>query len=115
VKYLAITFSTLLILVAVLLPGSQVPDVGITGIDKLAHITLFGIWITAVRYDFQNEFNWLWALAVGLGFSVLTEVLQILVEGRTFDLTDIVADMVGLVLGLFAGKLVIKWLNRIID
>lgn len=113
-KYLPTIFVTLLILVAVLLPGSHVPDVRIVGIDKVAHFGLFAMWVTAVRYDFGDRFKWYWALTAGMAFSVLTEVLQILVEGRSFDLTDIIADICGLAFGLFAGKVLLIWVNRLI-
>ena len=79
-KYLLTTLSTLIILLAVLLPGSKVPDVDIVGIDKAAHFILFAMWIIAVRHDFDQGFKWAWALLVGLTFSVMTEVLQITVE-----------------------------------
>jgi VanZ family protein len=111
-RYVATAFSTLLILVAVLLPGSQVPDVGFAGIDKLAHVSLFALWAVCVRLDFSPGFRWQVWLACGLLFSFLSEVLQIMVEGRTFDWTDMAADTAGLVLGISTGGLLIRWLNR---
>jgi VanZ family protein len=111
-RYVATAFSTLLILVAVLLPGSQVPDVGFAGIDKLAHIALFALWAVCVRLDFTPGFRWQLWLAGGLLFSFLSEVLQIMVEARTFDWMDMVADAAGLLLGISTGGLLLKWLNR---
>ena len=57
-KYWATSAATLLILIAVLLPGSKVPDVGFTGVDKLAHFTLFYLWSLAIRLDFDKKFKW---------------------------------------------------------
>lgn len=102
----------MLILVAVLLPGSQVPDVSFDGIDKLVHIALFALWAVCVRLDFTPGFRWQLWLAGGLLFSFLSEVLQIMVEDRTFDWMDIIADTAGLLLGMSTGGLLIRWLNR---
>lgn len=105
---------TLLILVAVLLPGSNVPDVGVAGIDKVAHFVLFAIWVIALRRDFGGNFKWHWGFLIGLFFSVLTEVAQIVVEGRSFDVTDIVADACGLLFGLLTGPLVLRWVSKFV-
>ena len=113
-KYLLTTFSTLLILVAVLLPGSKVPDVNVIGIDKVAHFTLFATWIIAVRHDFDQKFKWAWAFGVGFAFSALTEVLQIYVEGRAPDWLDIVWDTVGLLFGIAFGTMLLSWASRFI-
>ncbi len=97
-----------------MLPGSSVPDVDIVGIDKVAHVGLFALWAIALRRDFAGNFSWQWTLACGLVFSAMTELLQIAVEGRSFDVTDIIADAGGLVLGLLAGPLLLKWVHRLI-
>jgi VanZ family protein len=113
-RYLPTVSITLLILVAVSLPGSKVPDVDIAGIDKLAHIALFAMWIVAVRRDFAERFRWSWSFFTGLAFSVMTEIVQIVVDGRSFDLYDIVADTTGLVLGLLFGGLLLNWLYKLV-
>ena len=101
-KYLPTTLSTILILVAVLIPGSDIPDVRIVEIDKLAHIILFIIWGTAVQYDFNKtkRMKWLPLFTIGLAFSSFTEVLQMFSEDRSFDFYDIAGDMLGLSLSL---------------
>jgi VanZ family protein len=113
-RYLPSILSSVLILVAVMLPGSQIPDVHLTGIDKLAHIALFTLWSLCIRRDFGASFRWPVALIAGLAFSWLTEVLQIAVDGRTFDWTDIVADAAGLLFGLLIGKYILQWLTRLV-
>jgi VanZ family protein len=111
-KYLATIFVTVLILVAVLLPGSKIPSVGFQGIDKLAHFTLFYMWSLAIRFDFNNNFKWIIGFIAGLTFSYLTEVLQLLVEDRAFDYYDIIADTAGLSVGLATGIFVLKIITR---
>jgi VanZ family protein len=113
-KYIATTISTLLILVAVLLPGSNLPDIQFTGIDKVAHVGLFMLWSLSVRRDFGPSFRWVACLLVGLTFSWLTEVFQIVVDGRTFDYSDIIADAAGLALGLLLGRPLLQWIGKFI-
>ena len=104
---------SILIIIIVLIPGSQVPDVKIIGIDKIVHIGLFGLWAVAVRYDFNSpSFKFLIAFLVGMVFSVVTELLQLLVEGRSFDVQDLVADAIGLLFGLIVSGRVVKLLTK---
>jgi VanZ family protein len=99
---------TTLILMAVLLPGSNVPAVNIVGIDKLVHFTLFFLWSLAVRSDFNRKFKWFWGWSAGLGFAISTEVLQLFTEDRSFDGWDILFDAVGLAIGLMAGPFMLR-------
>lgn len=113
-KYWPTISITVLILVAVLLPGSKVPDIGFSGIDKPAHFTLFFLWSLAVRYDFTRNFNRMIAWIVGVLFSISTEVLQIFVEDRSFDLWDLVTDALGLSVGLVVGAATLKLITGIL-
>lgn len=101
-KYATLTVS-LLIIVAVLMPGRNLPDIGIGGYDKLIHVGMFLLWGLAVRYDFNVRFRFVPFLLAGIIFSLLTEILQISIEGRTFDVYDMWADFAGLFLGLWLG------------
>lgn len=109
----ATIITSLLIIIAVLIPGKNLPDVHIGGYDKLIHMAMFAAWALAVRYDFSSRpLSYLTVLAVGLLFSALTEVLQLLVEGRSFDVYDMGADALGLVVGLLLSRPLLKWINR---
>jgi len=111
-KYVTILVS-LLIITAILIPGSNLPDVNIGSYDKLIHVVMFAVWALAVRYDFDTRpVRYLMIFVAGLLFSLLTEVLQILVEGRTFDTYDMAADGVGLIVGLLISAPVLKWVKR---
>lgn len=108
-KFLPTAIISVLIIVAVLLPGSQIPDVSIVGFDKFVHVGMFGTWALAVRYDFRHKpFSFLLAVGIGLLFSLGTEVLQVFVEGRTFDGWDIAADAVGLLIGFLVASPVLR-------
>lgn len=98
---------TALILVAVLLPGSSLPDTpGIPGLDKMVHLALFLMLAVSVQLDFNlSGFRRLSLAAAALiVFSSLTEALQLFVEGRSADVLDLLADMAGLLAGLVARR-----------
>lgn len=110
-KVLTIIVSVL-ILIAVLIPGSNIPDVGMVGLDKLVHVCMFTVWAVAFRFDFPGIRTWVVFLC-GVAFSLLTEVVQLFVEGRSFDFFDMIFDGLGLVIGLLIAKTVIKMINRL--
>ena len=95
----------LLILALCSIPGSELPDLDIVGIDKVGHFAVF----------FVGAFLWMQAwprstarvLAAGIVFAVLTEIYQGLMPllSRSPDPFDVVADA----LGLAAGLLVWRW------
>lgn len=111
-KYATLIVSVLII-IAVLIPGSNLPSVNIVGFDKIVHVGLFGLWALAVRYDFDApNFKFAMVLLAGIGFSVMTEVLQLMVEGRSFDVFDMVADTIGLIGGLVTSGPILKFLRK---
>jgi VanZ family protein len=105
---------SVLIIIAVLIPGQDLPDVNIGGYDKLIHMVMFAVWALAIRYDLHPKpFRFFPMLLAGLALSVVTELLQLLVEGRSFDLYDMAADALGLVAGLLISGPIVKRLRRI--
>lgn len=112
VKYATIITSALIV-IAVLIPGSNIPDVNIVGFDKVVHVGMFMVLAVAVRYDFNSpSFNFIIAFLAGLLFSLFTEILQLMVEGRTFDLYDMIADGIGLLVGLLISGRILRLLGR---
>lgn len=113
-------FVLILMLVALLMPLGEV-DTGDVGLlsqimavipfsDKLVHMGMFSF-VTLVNYGESSKHKRIYHLfwMVGLcGFAWLTEVLQKLSGYRTFDVLDIVADLLGIVLGLAVGI----WVER---
>ena len=107
-------FVSVLIIIAVLIPGSNLPDVSIGGYDKVIHIAMFIAWALAVRFDYNRQpFHYALVFLIGIIFSAFTEVLQILVEGRSFDIYDMAADAIGLVIGLAISGPVIRWADQL--
>lgn len=73
-------------------------------IDKIQHVIAFMVMTVFVARSL-NEFGWilrpvLMAAVLTLGFSSFLEVMQALVPWRYFDLRDIVADTVGVLLAV---------------
>jgi VanZ family protein len=113
-RYATILVSVLII-IAVLVPRRNLPDVNIGGYDKLIHMAMFAAWAIAVRYDAKEKsFRPMQVFMLGLGFSVLTEILQLLVEGRSFDVYDVIADALGLAIGLLISGPVVTSLKKLI-
>ncbi len=112
-KYWCTIAVTLLILIAVLLPGSAVPDVGNFGLDKIVHFLLFFAWAIAIRFDFPS-LNKILVFVIGIVFSCFTEVLQLFTEDRSFDFFDMLADAIGLATGLILSHLIIRILTSVL-
>jgi len=111
-RYATVAVSVLIV-IAVLIPGKDLPDVNIGGYDKLIHIVMFVAWAVAVRYDSgARPLNFTVVLLTGAAFSALTELLQLVVEGRSFDIYDMAADMAGLVVGLVVAGPLLAFINR---
>ena len=111
-KYFLTIATTVIILIAVLLPGSSLPDVSSFGLDKIIHFTLFFGWAVAVRYDFPAVKKML-VFSLGILFSFITEILQLFAEDRSYDLYDMLADSLGLAMGLILSHLVIPLITRV--
>lgn len=88
------------ILVAVLLPGSDVPSVQIPYMDKVVHAGMFGTLTLCYVWEFCKAYhkypNFLWSAVTLIGYGLLTELLQQLSPGRSCDLLDLAADSVGI-------------------
>lgn len=98
---------SLLILVAVLLPGSSLPEgPGIPGFDKIVHFVMFFVLAITVEIDFKPRGKCALLVVVlsALVFSALTEALQLLVDGRAAEMIDMLADMAGFAVGLVARR-----------
>lgn len=110
-KYAATSLMSIIILVAVLIPGPNLPEVRVVGFDKFVHLALFGAWAIAARVDLKSSFNKWRVILAGSAFSLFTEVLQVFAEGRTFDVFDIGADIFGLLLGATLGAMLLDRLT----
>ncbi len=82
-----------------LLAWSQVPPPELdAGWDKANHFIAFAALAFAGRWAFERH-QWAWIAAL-LGLAVLIEIGQLYVPGRSADLMDVVADAVGIAMGM---------------
>jgi VanZ family protein len=110
-KYIFTISATVVILAAVLWPGSQIPKTE-WPIDKLIHFLLFTGWTTAVIHDFGVR--WPKALAAGVLFAMFTEVIQIPIEDRSFDLNDALADTAGVVFAIANSTFLVRLAKKVL-
>lgn len=111
-KYIFTILITVLILTAVLLPGSKIPETSIPGVDKIVHFLLFAGWTVAITHDFNVK--WYKVLIAGLLFALLTELIQIPIEKRTFDLNDLLADTAGILFGMANAAWIIRLTKKVL-
>ena len=107
--YTAVWF--LLIASLVLLPGQNMPSLGssIVSIDKVIHASLFvGLFfLMAVGFSKQRTYAILhnkalqYSFIITLAYAVSIEAVQILSDGRSFEIGDMIAN----ISGCFAGYL----------
>ena len=70
--------------------------------DKLAHFLLFAfVSINVVFYFSKNTKKLGRVFGLVSMLPILTEVIQIYIPGRNYDVYDILADYIGLVMGIF--------------
>jgi len=110
-KYIFTIAVTVVILVAVLWPGSQIPSTK-WPVDKLVHFILFTGWTTAIIHDFNLK--WVRALIAGVFFAVFTEVIQIAAEDRSFDLKDVIADSAGVLFAVANSGFLVRIAKRVL-
>jgi len=99
------------VLVALLWPNLHLPD-GSFPLDKLAHFLLFMGWTAAVIHD--SNVKWWKALCVAMAFALITELIQIPIEKRTFDVNDLLADLAGILFGIANSATLIRIVNWVL-
>jgi VanZ family protein len=96
------------VLALALLPSAPLPT---TGWDKLNHFLAFSVLFLLGRQAFPQR---VWTLAAALVlYGGLIEVLQSLTPDRSADWQDIVADSIGIAIGLLvdqAARRALAWL-----
>lgn len=113
--YFPLLFYWILLFTLTTLPASSVPAVGVS--DKFEHlIAYFGLsFLLYLSLLFQKKsiimkkhavlFTFLFVIAYG----VLDEIHQLLIPGRSCELSDFLADMLGGLIGVILLKLLIKF------
>ena len=97
-------YSALLLLLSLIKIGPVIPKLGSDFDDKLYHATAYIImgFVCGVYLLYQSNKNYiLLSFRIGALFGIIIEVLQVtLTSYRSFDFFDIIANILGLCLGL---------------
>jgi len=96
-----------LILVGSVLPGSNLPKARVENLDKVMHCILFFLFSFSAIIGFikQSQYPKLhfdavkYVVGIGALLAIITEVVQhFIIPRRSFDVFDILADLVGIIL-----------------
>ena len=113
--YLPLGLYWLLIFILTSIPGNHIPTIfGVS--DKIKHFGAY--FVLAILLNFtlyiQNRFpllskkSMLFTFLITLFYGLFDEVHQIFIPGRAFDWWDLVADIIGSVLGILLVKFIIS-------
>jgi VanZ family protein len=107
----------LVLAIAIILWLALHPSPPITGLqlDKLNHLAAFFVLAVLTEYAFPTLTAVALKLLPLLGFGMLIEVLQYWVGYRYFEWLDVVADLAGLLLFLFARKTLRRYVDPVIQ
>lgn len=99
----------ILIFVGSSVPGLTAPDLGFQWEDKLAHLIEFAVFGFFLMRAFSGSKNrllrrhgWLLTILLGTIYAATDELHQRLVPGRSADVADWIADVLGILTGQFA-------------
>ncbi|TAE30847.1 MAG: VanZ family protein [Cytophagales bacterium] len=96
---------TVAMFVACSWPGKDAPN--LSNNDKWGHALMFAIF--AVLWMLTKRKTAVWVLGVGIAYGLFTEVWQgVMPIGRSFDWYDLLADAVGVVIGVGVASLVMR-------
>lgn len=101
-KYKFTLIAIILVLIAILMPGDDVPSVGIPNIDKVVHCGMFGFVTMCYYWEYYKAEKkapiFIWSFLCLVAFGGLTELMQSFVPGRSCDYRDLIADTTGILI-----------------
>lgn len=106
----------IIIFVVSSIPSDKIPNIQIFGIDKLVHIFAFFIFgfliYRSIYFSIGNKLSFtkiaIYVILIIVIVGVLDELYQGLIPGRSTDIYDLVADVIGGVLSIFFAKRYIR-------
>jgi glycopeptide antibiotics resistance protein len=109
---------TVIILFLSLTPGNEIPHFNweIVPFDVIVHLAVYAVLSHSMLVGFnkQRDFPYLRkkasiiVIAITTVLGLLLEVMQIAVEGRFFDVKDIIANTIGVLFGVLAFKIIYR-------
>ena len=106
----------LFILLATLMPGSDVPDKVPLDFDKFFHFFVFAVlsFLMIISFTKQYDYEVIRKNAIPLsllgcfGYGLLIEAIQVMIPARNFDYIDVLANLAGSFGGVSSFYLVYK-------
>lgn len=95
-------------------PGSDLPDVGIPHFDKAAHFAEFLVLGMLVFRAYAGSFPpgdrgaVVASISLAAAYAAFDEWHQRFVPGRSVDLTDFLADVAGIIVGVFLYRSIMR-------
>ena len=113
--YLPLGLYWLLIFVLTSIPGKSIPKV-LGGVDKIKHFGAYFVLAFLLsfalkmqnRYPIVSKYSVLFTFMITLFYGLIDEVHQIFIPGRYFDWMDLLADVIGSLIGIFLAKIIIS-------
>jgi VanZ family protein len=110
----------LLILLLTLTPGDSMPDLSIWDLlsfDRFAHLFVFGVLVLLLSIGLTKQYSSLFlrfnaaklAFLFSFGYSLIIELLQELIPGRSVELNDLIANSAGCLTGSLVFYLIYKF------
>ncbi|UCS95931.1 VanZ family protein [Echinicola marina] len=111
-----------MLLLLIMSPGDQLPEgPKIPGLDKIIHFSLFAgllfLWNRAIMDKDESLPTKRFItnhLVLGIIFAILAEEMQQLAPNRSFDLTDIVANLTGSLIGTLCFYILYKKKSKLV-
>jgi len=113
--YLPLGLYWLLIFILTSIPGKSIPKV-LGGVDKIKHFGAYFVLAFLLsfalkmqnRYPIVSKYSVLFTFMITLFYGLIDEVHQIFIPGRYFDWMDLLADVIGSLIGIFLAKIIIS-------
>ncbi len=112
--YLPLIIYWIVLFVATSIPGEELPSLDIS--DKMIHVAAY--FILAVLLNFtlllQNKYPYAklrayyLTIIIGVVYGALDELHQMFIPGRFAEFLDWIANVVGVLLGVFVVKMIVK-------
>lgn len=114
-----LSYSTAL-MIALLLPGSSYPTHAIFSADKILHFGSYAVLFLALHATLKEVHDTLnrpliWAGILSVLHAVSSEYFQQFSPGRSSDITDWTADLIGIVIALLLINVIRKFRERAIN
>ncbi len=108
---------TVFILVFSLINLKDVDVIKLESSDKVYHTTIYALMVLlwsfyfSLKHKLKNKLQKLWLVFAIIMFGIIIEVLQLLLtDYRSFDWWDVIANITGVIIGLFAFSLIEKYI-----